>query len=151
MYGLQRNTNQLTPRQLDVYRQIVAHVVDAGRMPTLRELCERLELSSTNAAREHLAALERKGWISRQSETSRSIRLIRGVPHWILRVARLALERYLDEDPYVPGVGLDWRTQSVVALERARACVDADRLELLPDAMARAVEAVSFYLLGCDE
>ncbi len=57
---------------------------DARRHPpTVREICAHLKMSSPGTAHDHLAALEKAGWIERGHGRARSIRLLRrlaGVP-----------------------------------------------------------------------
>lgn len=61
-------------RQNDTLVLICESIDQDGRPPTLRELMERLGLSSLNAVNDHLKALERKGWIVRGDGTSRGMR-----------------------------------------------------------------------------
>jgi SOS-response transcriptional repressor LexA len=55
----------LTPRQREVFVAIGELFVASGcrRMPSYRELCDRLGISSPNGLYCHLAALERRGLI----------------------------------------------------------------------------------------
>jgi repressor LexA len=50
-------------------------VRDEGFPPTLKEIAERFGLASANAARDHVLALERKGFLKRTGEKSRALRL----------------------------------------------------------------------------
>lgn len=67
----------LTNRQRLVLRAIVETTQVRGYPPTLRELCDALGVSSTNGMSTHLAALERKGFISRQPRQARSITVLK--------------------------------------------------------------------------
>lgn len=66
----------LTDRQQLVLDFIRQSIVDRGYPPTLREICKPLGTRSTNGARNHLAALERKGFIVRDEANARGIRLV---------------------------------------------------------------------------
>ena len=68
---------QLTPRQKEVLEYIQAETDARQRPPTVREICAHLKLSSPGTVHDHLAALERAGWIERGRCQARSIRLLR--------------------------------------------------------------------------
>jgi repressor LexA len=64
----------LTARQqmvLDFIRQSIA---DRGYPPTLREIGARMGIRSTNGVNDHLRALERKGYLTREDMKSRALR-----------------------------------------------------------------------------
>ena len=48
-----------------------------GFPPTLREIGQGLSLANVNAVRGHVQALERKGYITREADKARSIRVVR--------------------------------------------------------------------------
>lgn len=66
-----------TPRQAQVLRYIVAHIVHKGYPPTVREIVLHLGVTSTNGVNDHLVALERKGYIRRDPRTARGICVLR--------------------------------------------------------------------------
>jgi repressor LexA len=72
--------NQLTPRQLQVLTFITAHLENFGYPPTLREISAHLGVSGSLPATKHLNALEKKGYIKRDS-VSRGIGLISPASH----------------------------------------------------------------------
>ncbi len=63
----------LTDRQLEVLRFIAQQIEDAGYPPTIREIGEALDIRSTNGVNDHLKALERKGYLSRDPVKSRAL------------------------------------------------------------------------------
>ncbi len=63
----------LTERQLEVLRFIARQIEDAGYPPTIREIGEALEIRSTNGVNDHLKALERKGYLTRDPVKSRAL------------------------------------------------------------------------------
>lgn len=67
----------LTARQKEVLDFISAQVQRHGYAPSMREIGERLGISSTNGVSDHLKALERKGYISREADKSRALRVAR--------------------------------------------------------------------------
>ena len=66
----------LTPRQQAVLNVIVDYLHWLGYPPTIREIGERLNIKSPNGVVRHLSALERKGFIVRNRNVSRGIRLV---------------------------------------------------------------------------
>lgn len=65
----------LTGRQREVLDFIARWVDEKGFPPTLKEIADRFRLSSVNAVRDHLKALERKGYLRRRAGASRSLTL----------------------------------------------------------------------------
>lgn len=65
--------NELTDRQLEVLRFIARQIEDAGYPPTIREIGEALDIRSTNGVNDHLKALGRKGFLSRDPVKSRAL------------------------------------------------------------------------------
>lgn len=65
--------NGLTERQLEVLRFIARQIDDAGYPPTIREIGEGLDIRSTNGVNDHLKALERKGYLTRDPVKSRAL------------------------------------------------------------------------------
>jgi repressor LexA len=63
----------LTDRQLEVLRFIARQIEDRGYPPTIREIGEALDIRSTNGVNDHLKALERKGYLSRDPVKSRAL------------------------------------------------------------------------------
>jgi repressor LexA len=64
---------ELTDRQLEVLRFIARQIEDAGYPPTIREIGEALDIRSTNGVNDHLKALERKGYLTRDPVKSRAL------------------------------------------------------------------------------
>jgi len=73
----------LTEIQAEIVR-FIEERLDAGMSaPTCREICDYFSWKSPKAATDHLAALERKGYIARDRKQARGIRLIHrtsGIP-----------------------------------------------------------------------
>jgi repressor LexA len=65
----------LTRRQRMVLDTITSVMTDRGYPPTIREIGEALGIKSTNGVNDHLKALERKGFLSRDRSKSRAIRI----------------------------------------------------------------------------
>ncbi|MFK7985766.1 MAG: transcriptional repressor LexA [Sandaracinaceae bacterium] len=65
---------KLTDRQRAVFDYIVESIQDRGYPPTLREIGNHLGIKSTNGVNDHLRALERKGYLTREDMKSRTLR-----------------------------------------------------------------------------
>jgi len=63
----------LTARQAAILEFIKEHLRVHAYPPTLREIGARFGIRSTNGVNDHLRALERKGYISREDMKSRAI------------------------------------------------------------------------------
>ncbi|HYD41741.1 MAG TPA: transcriptional repressor LexA [Anaeromyxobacter sp.] len=63
----------LTDRQLEVLRFIARQIEECGYPPTIREIGEALDIRSTNGVNDHLKALERKGYLTRDPVKSRAL------------------------------------------------------------------------------
>lgn len=68
-------SKELTARQKEVYEFIRECITSNGLPPTIREVGAKFGMSSTNAVRDVLNALERKGFITRREGISRGIEL----------------------------------------------------------------------------
>ena len=66
----------LTDRQRSVLAFIEAQIRQMGYPPTIREIGQHLGMRSTNGVNDHLKALERKGYVRREGNKSRTLRVI---------------------------------------------------------------------------
>jgi repressor LexA len=64
----------LTDRQQQVLHYIKQSITDRGYPPTLREIGAHMGIRSTNGVNDHLRALERKGYLTREDMKSRALR-----------------------------------------------------------------------------
>ena len=64
---------ELTDRQREVFDFVCDAIRSEGRPPTVREIADNFEFRSPKAASDHLAALERKDYITRKSGKARNI------------------------------------------------------------------------------
>jgi repressor LexA len=71
----------LTQRQQMVLDFIRESIHDRGYPPTLREIGARMGIRSTNGVNDHLRALERKGYLTREDMKSRALRPTDLSPH----------------------------------------------------------------------
>ena len=66
----------LTDRQQQVLDYIRDSITNRGYPPTLREIGAHMGIKSTNGVNDHLRALERKGYLTREDMKSRALRPI---------------------------------------------------------------------------
>jgi repressor LexA len=64
---------ELTARQREILAFIVKETETRGFPPTIREIGEEMDIRSTNGVNDHLKALERKGYLNRGEQQSRSL------------------------------------------------------------------------------
>jgi repressor LexA len=72
------NRQELTAKQREIFEAVQDWIQESGRPPTLREMAQRMGVSSTNAIRDHLRVLEGKGYLKREARLSRGLEVIRG-------------------------------------------------------------------------
>ena len=62
-------------KQTQILECIHDYLDEHGYPPTVREICEAVDLSSTSTVHGHLSRLEKKGYIFKEKKCSRTIRL----------------------------------------------------------------------------
>ena len=72
------NKQELTAKQTEILEAVQTWIQERGRPPTLREMAQRMGVSSTNAIRDHLRVLETKGYLKREARLSRGLEVIQG-------------------------------------------------------------------------
>lgn len=65
--------DDITDRQKEILTFIQRTTEDRGFPPTIREIGEEMDIRSTNGVNDHLKALERKGFLTRGEQQSRSL------------------------------------------------------------------------------
>jgi repressor LexA len=127
--------NGLTERQLEVLRFIARQIDDAGYPPTIREIGEALDIRSTNGVNDHLKALERKGYLSRDPVKSRALiptdaaRSVLGEaarPANVVSISSKASARSTVRLVEIPIVGRVAAGQPILAQERIEDTVQVD-------------------------
>lgn len=64
---------EITDRQKEILTFIQRTSEERGFPPTIREIGEEMDIRSTNGVNDHLKALERKGYLTRGEQQSRSL------------------------------------------------------------------------------
>lgn len=68
----------LTKRQSEILNFIQARLFAGGYPPTFREIASHFNIRSVRTVFDHIAALERKGYVKRDKGKKRSLRIVRG-------------------------------------------------------------------------
>ncbi|OPY74571.1 MAG: LexA repressor [Syntrophorhabdus sp. PtaU1.Bin058] len=68
----------LTKRQSEILNFIQGRSFAGGYPPTFREIASHFNIRSVRTVSDHIAALERKGYVKRDKGKKRSLRIIRG-------------------------------------------------------------------------
>ncbi|OIO01879.1 hypothetical protein COY52_02630 [Candidatus Desantisbacteria bacterium CG_4_10_14_0_8_um_filter_48_22] len=69
---------ELTKRQKEILGFIEQSTTDCGYAPSYLDIQKKFSFKSPNASKDHILALERKGYIKRDPHKSRSLRLTNG-------------------------------------------------------------------------
>jgi repressor LexA len=125
----------LTDRQLAVLRFIAGQIEECGYPPTIREIGEALDIRSTNGVNDHLKALERKGFLTRDPVKSRALiptprgREALGGDHGagnVISLASRASQRNGTRMVEIPIIGRVAAGQPILAQERIEDTVQVD-------------------------
>lgn len=102
----------LTDQQQSVLDFVQGFVRERGFPPTLREIGNAMGLPNVNAVRGHLAALEKKGYITRAPDKARSIQVV-DAPSAISRMKRKLHEIFRTDEGVFHRIvyGLAWTTR----------------------------------------
>ena len=128
----QDTKKQLTSRQQEVFDYIKAQTTEFRRPPTVREIANRFNISSTNGVRSILAALIKKGYISRSPRTSRGLE--------ILQDDSPTLDSSLAEIPIVGRVAAG---EPILAVQNLEGTITVDR-----DFIARRKDVFALRVKG---
>ena len=66
----------ITDKQREILKYLESEILRKGYPPSVREICEAVHLSSTSSVHAHLNALERNGYIRRDSSKTRAIEIL---------------------------------------------------------------------------
>ena len=66
---------KITPKQQEILNYIKDEILKKGYPPTVREICETVNLKSTSSVHSHLETLEKNGYIRRDPTKPRAIEI----------------------------------------------------------------------------
>ncbi|TCS82896.1 SOS-response transcriptional repressor LexA [Muricomes intestini] len=67
---------KISKKQLEILEYIKAQILGRGFPPSVREICEAVELKSTSSVHSHLETLEKNGYIRRDPTKPRAIEIL---------------------------------------------------------------------------
>ncbi|MCR5145649.1 MAG: transcriptional repressor LexA [Lachnospiraceae bacterium] len=67
---------KITEKQQEILDYIKQTIINKGYPPTVRELCDAVNLKSTSSIHAHLETLEKNGYIRRDSSKTRAIEIV---------------------------------------------------------------------------
>lgn len=70
------STGRITPKQQEILNFMKTQILAKGYPPSVREICEAVNLKSTSSVHAHLETLEKNGYIRRDSSKTRAIEII---------------------------------------------------------------------------
>lgn len=74
-----KGSKELNKREKDILKFIEKQVTDVGYPPSVREIGKAVGLSSTATVHAYLAKLEEKGYIKKENQKGRTLRLLKGL------------------------------------------------------------------------
>ena len=74
-----RGSKELNNRERDILKFIEKQVAELGYAPSVREIGKAVGLSSTATVHSYLAKLEEKGYIKKENQKGRTLRLLKGL------------------------------------------------------------------------
>ena len=70
------STEKISDKQREILEFIKNEILNRGYPPSVRDICEAVQLKSTSSVHAHLETLERKGYIRRDPLKNRAIEII---------------------------------------------------------------------------
>lgn len=67
---------KISPKQTEILEYIKSEIINRGFPPSVREICEAVNLKSTSSVHSHLETLERNGYIRRDPTKPRAIEIV---------------------------------------------------------------------------
>jgi repressor LexA len=119
--GEEQRMEELTDRQKEILHFIVKETENRGFPPTIREIGEQMSIRSTNGVNDHLNALERKGYLQRGAQQSRSL--------VVTKRARLVLGLGARKDPTILEIPLLGRVAAGAPLLATENVEDSVRID----------------------
>jgi repressor LexA len=72
---MDREHGRITAKQQEILEYIKEQILNTGYPPTVREICDAVDLKSTSSVHSHLATLENNGYIRRDPTKPRAIEI----------------------------------------------------------------------------
>ncbi len=72
-----RDSNGLNKRERDILKFIQKEIITKGFAPSVREICKAVGLNSTATVQGYLKTLEERGYVKKENQKGRTIRLLK--------------------------------------------------------------------------
>ena len=72
-----RDSNGLNKRERDILKFIQKEIITNGFAPSVREICKAVGLNSTATVQGYLKVLEERGYVKKENQKGRTIRLLK--------------------------------------------------------------------------
>ncbi|HQK04014.1 MAG TPA: FaeA/PapI family transcriptional regulator, partial [Anaerolineaceae bacterium] len=95
----------MSPRHKKILAFLEEYQQDKGYPPSIREIGDHTQISSTSVVKYYLNQLEEMGYIERRSNVSRGINLIKNAGGSILQTMKNAAAQAMDQLVTIPLVG----------------------------------------------
>ncbi len=73
-----KNPDELNKREKAILKYIEKRVAEDGYPPSVREICKAVGLSSTATVHSYLESLSKKGYVKKESQKGRTLKLLKG-------------------------------------------------------------------------
>ncbi|MFZ3071215.1 MAG: transcriptional repressor LexA [Anaerolineaceae bacterium] len=100
-----RRKSGLNPRHKKILAFLEAHQQEKGYPPSIREIGDQTQISSTSVVNYYLNQLEEMGYIERSSNISRGINLLKNYAGSVMQSAKSAATQLADQLITIPLVG----------------------------------------------
>ena len=79
---MKRDSMELNKREKAILKFIEKQVNEKGYPPSVREIGKAVDLSSTATVHGYLAKLAKKGYIKKEDQKGRTLKLLKGRTYW---------------------------------------------------------------------
>jgi len=111
-----RNPNELNKREKDILKFIQKTVENKGYPPSVREIGKAVGLSSTATVHSYLAKLTERGFIKKENQKGRTLKLLKGADN--KEIAKESKDYYTGKEMVdVPVIGKITAGQPILAVE----------------------------------
>ena len=113
-----RKPQELNKREKSIIKFIEKKIIEDGYPPSVREIGKAVGLKSTATVHGYLAKLEEKGYIKKESQKGRTLRLLKGISGEVQRVEEETKQIYTSREMVdIPVVGKITAGAPILAVE----------------------------------
>ena len=113
-----KDPNQLNKREKDILKYIQKNVENKGYPPSVREIGKAVGLSSTATVHSYLSKLAEKGYIKKENQKGRTLRLLKGADNKEITKTKESKNYYTGREMVdVPVIGKITAGEPILAVE----------------------------------